>query len=70
MIGHGIGQRRETGPFRQHPLQVDVGELDLRRHGVAGALHQESAVLGDEGVAIPGQIGGGLTRPGSGVHIG
>ena len=52
------------------PLDVDVGDGQLRFQGEALALGQFGAQLMDRGLSVPRQVGGALAPAGSGEDIG
>ena len=79
--GRGAGDRGAQGagvvgegPLAQalgaQALDVDVDDGGARPVGEALGGAEQLAVLVDEGLAVPGQIRGGLALPGGGVDVG
>ena len=56
-------------PLRHEPLQVDVGHGAGRAGREALGLAEQVAVLVDEGLPVPGQVGRRLTFAGRGIQV-
>ena len=69
-FGQRILKAGHPHPILPQPLEVDVGGDHLLAIGKPLRLRQQIAVLIDQGVSVPGQVGGGFPRPGGGVEIG
>ncbi len=74
---HAIATSKRAGgecvvlqPLMDQPLHVNVADGHLRIESEPLRLGQHRAVLGDQRVPGPHQIGRGLARPGPGVEIG
>src|SRR5690606_38996075 len=52
------------------PVQIDVRDRGTRTLREPLALAEQITALVEEGLAVPGQIGGGLPLPRSGVDVG
>ena len=79
--GRGAGDRGAQcagvvgeGPLAQalgaQALDVDVDDGGARTVGEALGGAEQLAVLVDEGLAVPGQVRGGLALPGGGIDVG
>ncbi len=58
------------GALLAQQVQVDVGDGAAVAVGEAVGLGEQDAVLVDQGLAVPGQVGGGLALAGGGVDVG
>ena len=57
-------------PLEPEPLDVDVGDGELGAPVEAAGLGEQFAELVDRALAVPGEIGRALARPGGGEDIG
>jgi hypothetical protein len=64
-----VPERRLPHPLLREPFEVDLGGDDLGVLVEALRLGQHVAVLGDQGVAVPGEVGGGLAGAGRRVQV-
>ncbi len=70
MAAHRIAERRHVHALAREPLQIDVGEDHVRIVGEALRFGQQFAVLVDQRLAIPGEVGGRFALAGRAVQIG
>ena len=68
--GGGIVERGRTQPLKPQPLHVEVRDRQLGIGGEAAALCEEFAQLENRSLAVPGEVGGALARPGGGKDVG
>src|SRR5947207_864550 len=61
VLPHAVGEQ---------PVEIDVGERELRGGGEALRFGKQGAVLVDDRVAVPGEIGGGLADARRAVQVG
>jgi hypothetical protein len=64
-----VVERVRAHPVLHEAVEVDVRGDHLRVAGEALRLGQQLAVLADDRVAVPGEVGGGLARAGGGVEV-
>ncbi len=67
---NGVAEGRLAHALLDEPLQVDLGAEHGGLVGEALGLGEQHAVLGDERVAVPGEVGGGLAGAGGRVEVG
>jgi hypothetical protein len=70
-----VAQRRLAEGVLPHAVggqasEVDVGKGELRRVGEAPGLGGQGAVLVDDRVAVPGEVGGRLAEARGAVEVG
>ena len=65
--GSRVKIRLERTPGK--PFEVELGGDELGLLGEPLSLREDAAVLGDQGVAVPGEIGGGLAGARSRVQV-
>ena len=69
MVVDRVAVAARAGAVGGDPLEVEVGEDQLLVVGEALALGQQVAVLVDQRLPVPGQVGGRLAEPGGRVHV-
>ncbi|SOZ01697.1 conserved protein of unknown function [Cupriavidus taiwanensis] len=67
---HRVAEGHLVHALAREPLDVDIGEQQVRGVGKALGLGQQLAVLADQRLAVPGQVGGRLALAGRGVQVG
>ncbi len=70
VVASSVMETGQAHSLLNQTFQVNVRRDDLLLSGEARGFGQFFAVLVNQRVAVPGQIGGGLARPGGGVEIG
>ncbi len=64
-----VGEAARARTVGDHPIEVDVGEDHLLLLGEPVGLGDEVAVLADQRLAVPGDVGRRLALAGGGVHV-
>jgi hypothetical protein len=70
MVVDRVPPRADVGAVCDQTVEVDVRQHQRRLVAEARALGQSLAVLVDQRLAVPGQIGGRFASPGSRVEVG
>jgi hypothetical protein len=64
-----VAVARGAGAVRHDPVEVEIGEDQLLAGREPGGLGEQVAVLVDQRLPVPGQIGRGLAHAGGGVDV-
>ncbi len=70
MVGRVVGEAGHAQPVGGEAGQVHFGHEELRLGGEALRLGEKVAVLVDQGVTVPGEVGGRLARTRGRVEVG
>src|SRR5207302_757224 len=70
MAARGFGESVLPHAIGQQPVEIDVGERELRSSGEALRFGEQGPVLVDDRVAVPGEISGGLANACRAVQVG